>query len=36
VSATDDTLYFGFGLEGIADAGTRADVLSRSIQYLLD
>jgi hypothetical protein len=35
VSATDDTLYFGFGLEGINGAGSRADVLARSLQYLL-
>jgi hypothetical protein len=35
VSATDDTLYFGFGLEGIRGADTRADVLGRSLQYLL-
>jgi Zinc carboxypeptidase/Immune inhibitor A peptidase M6 len=35
VSATDDTLYFGFGFEGISGADTRADVLGRSLQYLL-
>ncbi|HEY7122289.1 MAG TPA: hypothetical protein VH329_07000, partial [Solirubrobacterales bacterium] len=35
VSATDDTLYFGFGFEGISDSATRADVLGRSIHYLL-
>jgi hypothetical protein len=35
VSATDDTLYFGFGFEGINDATTRADVLGRSLGYLL-
>jgi Zinc carboxypeptidase/Immune inhibitor A peptidase M6 len=35
VSATDDTLYFGFGLEGISGADKRADVLARSLQYLL-
>ena len=35
VSATDDTLYFGFGFEGISDPSTRADVLGRSLQYLL-
>ena len=35
VSATDDTLYFGFGFEGIDDAATRADVLARSLAYLL-
>jgi hypothetical protein len=35
VSATDDTLYFGFGFEGITDSATRADVLGRSLGYLL-
>jgi hypothetical protein len=35
VVATDDTLYMGFGLEGISDAGTRADVLGRAVDYLL-
>jgi hypothetical protein len=34
--ATDDTLYFGFGLEGVAGADTRAEVMDRSIEYLLD
>jgi Zinc carboxypeptidase/Immune inhibitor A peptidase M6 len=35
VSATDDTLYFGFGFEGVTDPATRADVLGRSLGYLL-
>jgi Zinc carboxypeptidase/Immune inhibitor A peptidase M6 len=35
VSATPDTLYFGFGFEGISDPATRADVMGRSIHYLL-
>jgi hypothetical protein len=34
-TATDDTLYLGFGLEGIRDAPTRAEVLGRSLAYLL-
>jgi len=33
--ATDDTLYFGFGLEGITDASARADVMARAIGHLL-
>jgi Zinc carboxypeptidase/Immune inhibitor A-like, MAM domain len=33
--ATDDTLYMGFGLEGITDATTRNQVMDRAIDYLL-
>ena len=36
VTTTDDTLYFGFGLEGIIGADSRATVLGRSLDYLLD
>ena len=32
---TSDTIYFGFGFEGITDAATRAAVMSRVIDYLL-
>ncbi|MGH3029574.1 MAG: M14 family zinc carboxypeptidase [Gaiellaceae bacterium] len=35
VVSTEDTLYFGFGFEGITDAATRADVMGRSMDYLL-
>ncbi|WP_086661950.1 M14 family metallopeptidase [Lentzea kentuckyensis] len=35
VVRTADTLYFGFGLEGISDAATRNTVMDRSIDYLL-
>lgn len=35
VVKTADTLYFGFGLEGITDAAIRNEVVSRSISYLL-
>jgi hypothetical protein len=35
VVATDDTLYMGFGLEGITDAATRAAVMGRAVDYLL-
>ena len=35
VVSTDDTLYFGFGFEGITGAATRAAVMERSIDYLL-
>ena len=33
--ATADTLYLGFGLEGITDAKTRGDVMGRAITYLM-
>jgi hypothetical protein len=36
VVSTPDTLYFGFGFEGIDGAATRADVMGRSIDYLLE
>jgi hypothetical protein len=36
VTSTDDTLYFGFGFEGITGADVRAEVMSRSIEYLLN
>jgi len=32
---TDDTIYFGFGLEGIAGAPSRATVMGRAMSYLL-
>ena len=32
---TADTIYFGFGLEGINGATTRAEVMRRSIDYLI-
>jgi hypothetical protein len=35
VVATDDTLYMGFGVEGISDAATRKTVLGRAVDYLL-
>ena len=35
VTSTDDTLYFGFGFEGITGAESRAAVMDRSISYLL-
>jgi hypothetical protein len=33
--ATDDTLYLGFGLEGITGAATRNAVMDRAMDYLL-
>jgi Zinc carboxypeptidase/Immune inhibitor A-like, MAM domain len=33
--ATDDTLYLGFGLEGITGAANRNDLMDRAIDYLL-
>ena len=33
--ATDDTLYLGFGLEGITGAQNRNEVMGRAIDYLL-
>ena len=35
VVSTGDTLFFGFGFEGINDAATRAAVMGRSMDYLL-
>jgi hypothetical protein len=35
VVSTEDTLYFGFGFEGITDPDERADVMGRSIGYLI-
>ena len=32
---TDDSIYFGFGFEGIAGAPTRASVMGRAMSYLL-
>ena len=34
IVSTDDTLYFGFGLEGVATREERADLLGRSLGYL--
>ena len=36
VITTDDTVLLGFGIEQIADAGQRADILGRMVEYLLD
>jgi hypothetical protein len=35
VISTPDTLFFGFGFEGITDAGSRNEVMRRSMEYLL-
>lgn len=35
VVATPDTLYMGFGIEGIATPEARSTVLRRSLEYLL-
>jgi hypothetical protein len=35
VVRTADTLYFGFGFEGITSAATRNEVMARSMAYLL-
>jgi hypothetical protein len=35
VTSTDDSLYFGFGFEGISGAEVREDVMGRSMGYLL-
>jgi hypothetical protein len=34
IVSTDDTLYFGFGLEGVSGGAERADLLGRSMGYL--
>jgi len=36
VVSTEDTLYFGFGFEGITDAETRTEVMGRAMDFLLD
>ena len=33
--ATDDTVYMGFGLEGITHAAKRNNIMGRAIDYLL-
>ena len=33
--ATDDTLYLGFGFEGITDAAKRNQIMGRAVDYLL-
>jgi hypothetical protein len=35
VVATDDTLYFGFGFEGIGGVATRNTVMASAMSYLL-
>jgi hypothetical protein len=35
VVSTDNSLYFGFGLEGITGADSRAAVMDKSLDYLL-
>ena len=35
VAKTADSLYFGFGFEGVAGAANRADLMRRSMGYLL-
>ena len=35
VVATPDTLYMGFGIEGIATPAARNEVMRRSLEYLL-
>jgi hypothetical protein len=36
VVVTDDTVYFGFGFEGITGASTRNDMMNRVMNYLLN
>jgi hypothetical protein len=36
VVATPDTLYMGFGFEGITGADTRAEVMGRVLDYFLN
>jgi hypothetical protein len=35
VAKTPDSLYFGFGFEGVTGAEQREDLMRRSMQYLL-
>ena len=34
--STDDSLFFGFGFEGITDTADRNEVMGRSVNYLLN
>jgi hypothetical protein len=36
VVSTDDSLFFGFGFEGVSTAAQRNELLGRSMNYLLD
>ena len=36
VIATPDTLYMGFGFEGITDAATRNEVMGKAMDFLLN
>ena len=36
MAATADSLYFGFGFEGITDEADRNEVMGRAVGYLLD
>jgi hypothetical protein len=36
IVSTADSLFFGFGFEGIADAADRNQVIGRSVEYLLN
>ena len=33
-TSTDDSLYFGFGLEGVSGADERAEIMGRSMGFL--
>ena len=35
MAKTTDSLYFGFGFEGVTGAAQRNDLMRRSMQYLL-
>ena len=35
VTTTPDTIYFGFGFEGITDAADRNEVMGRAMRHLL-
>ena len=35
VATTKDTVYFGFGFEGITDAADRNEVMGRAMRHLL-
>ena len=35
VATTQDSIYFGFGFEGITDEADRNEVMGRAIGYLL-
>ena len=36
IITTNDTIYFGFGIEDVDGSSDRKDLIGRSVEYLLD